>query len=108
MELQVSYEESVNLIKSIPHQTCVDALPAHWVKVNSKHVKAQSICWLFCWGKTGMGSKESEDRAITVFDAIFGNKAFKQFDSKVEHEWARYARYSKVASIEAELKSRLK
>ena len=68
-------------------------------------VTAQSICWLFCWGKTGMGSQPAADEAQRVFDAIF-DRSFDWFDARVAHEWARSVRYTKK-DIESELQHRL-
>jgi len=105
IQMSITFEEAQTLISQIPHQRCRDASINLWKAGGSAGVTAQSICWLFCWGKTGMGSDEAAIEAKRVFDTVF-DKPFDWFDSKVDHEWARVARYSDN-DIESDLQRRL-
>lgn len=40
-----------------------------------------------------MNSKKAELVSKKVFDEIFGKKTFEVLDSRLDHEWARWARY---------------
>jgi hypothetical protein len=92
LKLKVSKEESLNQLRSIRHSKCQSAIENNWRVDDDGTVKTQSICWLFCWGKTGLGSLDAASDARYVFDKIF-NITFDFFDSRVPHEWARKARY---------------
>ena len=105
MRLLVDNTEAERLIASIPHRTCVDASANNWIVSDQGNAKAQSVLWLFCWGKTGMGSREAARVAREVFDHIFAVK-FAQFDALVDHEYARANRYSEF-DLEGELATRL-
>jgi len=107
MKLNVSFPKSKELLKTIPHNTCLQAINNNWELMGTNEVKAKSACWLFCWAKTGMGVAKAKKRSIEVFDEIFGAGSFASFDSKVEHEWARFARYSLSERLDGELKSKL-
>jgi hypothetical protein len=93
IQMRITFEEAQALISQIPHQRCRDASANRWKAGGSAGVIAQSICWLFCWGKTGMGSHDTAIEGQRVFDTVF-DKPFEWFDSKVDHGWARAARYS--------------
>jgi hypothetical protein len=64
-------------------------------------VTAQSVLWLFCWGKTGMNSENARRVAVQVFDEIMPI-SFIQLDALVVHEYARRSRYASH-NIENEL-----
>ena len=57
------------------HKTFKKGLEKHWRTYKDQNgkerVTAQSICWLFCWAKTGMNSEYAEKQARSVFDNIF-------------------------------------
>jgi hypothetical protein len=59
MRLLVDNADAERLVASIPHRTCVDASENNWIVSDQGNAKAQSVLWLFCWGKTGMGSREA-------------------------------------------------
>lgn len=105
MQLLVSNAEAKRLVESIPHNTCVDASALHWSVSDQGNANAQSVLWLFCWAKTGMGSRRAADAAKAVFDQLFPVK-FGEFDARVDHEYARDNRYSEF-DLEAELALRL-
>lgn len=101
VKLKVEKKELENLFGEIKHDTFQKALAEHW-KVKGQYITAQSICWLFCWAKTGMNSQNAMEQSRQVFDKVFSTVTFSDFDKKVPHEWAREARY-RTDNIEKEL-----
>ncbi|MGA3095569.1 MAG: hypothetical protein ABSF25_03865 [Bryobacteraceae bacterium] len=101
MNLTVSNDEAIRLIDGIGHATCTAAASSRWHVTDRGKVRAQSMYWLFCWGKTGMGGPTAAREARHVFDSIFPVK-FSRFDVLVPHAHARRRRYS-VQDIDAEL-----
>jgi hypothetical protein len=93
MNLLIDFNESLEIIGNIPHKSCGKAMKKNWNLDSSSKIKAQSICWLFCWAKTGMGKKDAKTESIKAFDKIFGESSFIFFDSHVDHKWAKWARY---------------
>lgn len=77
----------------------------HWKVEANGEVRAQSALWLFCWAKTGMNSEDARIVAGQVFDQLMP-MSFAQFDSVVDHEYAREYRYS-THNIERELQEKL-
>ena len=76
MEIKVSYSESIELLKTISHSSCRNAIENNWL-INDA-------------GK---------------INKIFGGMSFQNFDTHVEHEWARWARYQYTnADIEKQLR----
>jgi hypothetical protein len=71
IKMRVSYEESERLVESIDHKSCKKAMKNHWIKEGHAGVTAQSICWLYCWAATGMGSAKAQRQAEAVFNTIF-------------------------------------
>ncbi len=106
MRLKVSPEDASKLVHSIPHKTCSDGVANNWRLHSDGTVCAQSVFWLFCWGKTGMNSDNARSSAVRVFDALFP-VSFSQFDRVVKHEYARQARYA-AQNIEHEMDEILK
>mgnify|MGYP001806121843 CR=1 FL=1 len=101
IKLRVETSELESHFKTVEHDTFQKALTEHW-KVIGDNVKAQSVCWLFCWAKTGMNSQNAMQQSRQVFDKIFQTITFSDFDKKVSHGWAREARY-RTENIEEEL-----
>ncbi|MCH2169207.1 hypothetical protein MK489_00370 [Myxococcota bacterium] len=101
LRLRVSPEQAIHRISSIPHASFRSGIQRHWQVDPSGLVRAQSICWLYCWGKTGQSSSEVARNARSVFGKIF-NRSFQWIDARVPHEWAQRARYME-ASGEFEL-----
>ena len=89
--LRVSAKEAKGLIASIRHDNCRNSISTRW-HVGKVGVQGPSVLWLFCWGKTGMGSNEAAEDARRVFDKLFWVN-FKEFDSRIDHKWARGERY---------------
>ena len=98
--------DASKLVHSIPHKTCSDGVANNWRLHSDGTVCAQSVFWLFCWGKTGMNSDNARSSAVRVFDALFP-VSFSQFDRVVKHEYARQARYA-AQNIEHEMDEILK
>ena len=88
-------------LRQVEHGKFRSALAAHWTCEPDGHVRAQSVCWLFCWAKTGLNSESTAHLTRCIFDEIL-NVRFADFDSRVPHEWARKARYDS-GNIEARL-----
>lgn len=105
IQMRVTPEEAKGLIRVIPHKTCHKGAQKHWVIGGAAGVKAQSICWLYCWAETGMNSPEAAHHAKLAFNQIF-DKSYEWFADRVPSEWARNARY-KDSDIESELIQKL-
>lgn len=105
IQMQVTPSEARKLIRAIPHKSCQSGLQNHWVEGGDAGVTAQSICWLYCWAKTGMNSADAAHQARQAFNQIF-DKPYEWFDARVAHGWARKARYQH-GNIEPELTRRL-
>ena len=73
--MKVSAGEAKQAISQIEHKTCQRGLERYWIPYQDATGKdqatAQSICWLFCWAKTGMGSRKALTQARHAFDYIF-------------------------------------
>ena len=100
IKMRVSYEESERLVESIDHKSCKKAMKNHWIKEGHAGVTAQSICWLYCWAATGMGSAKAQRQAEAVFNTIF-DKPYDSFNPHTMHEYAGKHRY-KGGDIEKE------
>jgi hypothetical protein len=105
IRMQVTPDEALTLIRTIPHKSCQSGLQKNWIEGGKAGVTAQSICWLYCWAKTGMNSSDAAIRARRAFNQIF-DKSYEWFDARVDHDWARKARYQDVY-VEDELDRRL-
>ena len=93
MKLTVGIDEACRRVEQIPHATCRSAAEHHWNVFEDRSVPEESVDWLFCWAKTGMGSAAAAREAKNVFDAILP-VSFVEYDSSVNHEYARAHRYS--------------
>ena len=101
--LTVSKEEAGSALRGVPHQTLQSAISRNWKVDDDGGIDGCSVCWLYCWAKTGMGSPKAAAAAERVFDEVF-SIPFDRFDASVDHEWARWARYSgDRRAVEAEL-----
>ena len=70
IQMQVTPEEARKLIGSIPHKTCQTGLQKNWREGGKAGVTAQSICWLYCWAKTGMNSSDAAIQARRAFNKM--------------------------------------
>ena len=105
LKLKVTPEQARMRLSDVPHQTFQDGISRRWHVDDDGHVRAQSACWLYCWGKTGRGSNDAAQAAENAFNELF-EVSFNTFDARVDHDWARRARYID-GDIEAELAERL-
>src|SRR3989442_11254268 len=92
IQLRVSPAIALQHLATIPHQRCQNTIAARWQVDSTGAVKPQSICWLFCWAETGMGSLAAAAQARSVFDLIF-NKTYDWFKANIGPEYARRERY---------------
>jgi hypothetical protein len=92
MKLTVAAADVTRLLGQIPHDTCRKAAQTHWNVAEDGTVAEESVNWLFCWGKTGMGSAAAACEARRVFDAVLP-VTFAAYDAVVPHEYARAHRY---------------
>src|SRR5207245_10418023 len=86
LKLTVSVDEAKRMISQIPHSTCTDAASQRWHVAADGTVQDESVNWLFCWAKTGMGSPTAAEAARKVFDAILPI-TFDQYGAMVDHEY---------------------
>lgn len=105
IQLRVSKSESISLLSGIQHHTLQDAINRNWTVDDDNYVRAQSVLWLFCWGKTGMGSEVTAYEVRKLWNELF-SFSFEAMDSRVNHEYARKMRYAKF-DIEQEFESLL-
>ena len=106
--LKVSEHDARIALDRVPHERFQKARSRNW-RVADGGVDARSVCWLFCWAKTGMSSVAAAEGAQQAFDEILPFR-FDRFDAAVDHEWARDARYASergAESVEAELQTLL-
>lgn len=106
VHLVVSPGDALKELHSLNNKKYLKGLNEHWHQDENRRVIAQSVCWLFCWAKSGMSSDNAASESRRIFDTILDVK-FSEFDKKVDHEWARAARYRKE-DIETQLVDLLK
>lgn len=75
IQMRVTEQQANAILASIEHQTCQQGVEAHWriwIDANGKEqATPQSVCWLFCWATTGMGTEKAAQQAQAAFDQIF-------------------------------------
>ena len=106
--LRVSEHDARVALDRVPHERFQKACSRNW-RVADGQVDARSVCWLFCWAKTGMSSVAAAEGAQQAFDEVLPFR-FDRFDAAVDHEWAREARYAgdeAARSVEAKLQTLL-
>jgi eukaryotic-like serine/threonine-protein kinase len=92
VNLKVSPDEALRLIRTIPHKKCQRAIPNNWRLNEDRKVTHSSVYWLYCWAKTGQNSDKAAQVSRKVFNAIF-DVSYTDFDRAVDHESARKKRY---------------
>jgi hypothetical protein len=92
MTMIVSFSDSKKILNKVHHKSFVNAIDNRWYLGADGQISVQSICWLFCWAKTGMGSETAAIETSKAFDSIFNIK-FGLCDTLIEHNWARKIRY---------------
>ena len=120
MKLRIPFDRTINLLRGIPHNSIKDGvIDGHWTKhyvppndQNGKYgeMRAQAVCWLYCWAMTGMNSVEACTRSQTVFSEVFATQ-FEKYPRELNgdfHEWARKIRNRQSSSLyESDLRQRL-
>jgi len=91
LRLAVSPEQAWRLLQQIEHKKFGDALPTYW-RIEGGAAVPESICWLFCWAKTGINSPRARDDCRRAFERIFP-EAFGRLNSSHFHKFARKFRY---------------
>ncbi len=98
LKMKVPVVEALKHLKLIDHRTCQKGILTRWHvrkdQSGKDFVTAQSICWLFCWAKTGMNSETARGQARRAFNAIF-DQTFDRLERRLDHEWAIIWRYEK-------------
>ncbi len=105
LKLNVTPEHARARLFEVPHQTFQSGIPRHWHVSDDGHVRAQSVCWLYCSGKTDRGSDDAARAAERVFNELL-EISFSAFDVRVDRDWAQWAPCAE-RNIEAELTERL-
>ena len=105
VRLKIDFSEANNILANIQHKKFQAVLKKKWHANMAGGVCAQSVCWLYCWAKTGMKSEFVADESKKAFNAIL-DISYQEFDNKVDHKWAQDAR-NKIGDIEDKLASLL-
>lgn len=106
ISLKVTPQEAMARISRIPHSTAIRGAQKYWRIRADGRPDPRSICWLYCWAKTGMNSRSAASEAERAFNAIL-DISFATMDKRVDYEWAQEARYA-TRDIGAELSAKLK
>ena len=75
--MKLPLQDAAKIISQNPHADCRRSLGTQFRKhiYRDEHgrdqVKAQGICWLYCWATTGQGSAKAARQAKDAFDQIF-------------------------------------
>ena len=81
MFLKVSPKDARRRLEAIQniHKKYREALTHHWrdPHASGAAVDPRSVCWLFCWAKSGLNSTYARDEARRVFNQIF-DKSYEE------------------------------
>ena len=105
-ELRVTLDQAKSILLAVEHEVFQSASKNHWGVDARGNVRGQSVCWIFCWASTGMGSDKAKKEVRGVFETIL-DVSFDHFNKKVGLKWARHHRYVK-GDIESELSALLR
>ncbi len=92
ISLKIAPALARSYLLSVTNSSYRKGLSKYWRVDDNGHVRAQSVCWLFCWAKTGNGDADAKAGACAIFDAVL-DVPFEVFGAQVPHEWAEGARY---------------
>ena len=96
ISMRVSARKAAEEISRIPHQRCKKGFENRWHiyrdENGEEQARAQSICWLYCWAVTGMGSRKAREAARQAFDNIF-DRSYEWLHSRLPPDEARRLRY---------------
>ena len=101
IRLKASWSEATKRLSEVDHKTFQKVIKKNWRRLESGDVAAHSICWLYCWGKTGMSSEKAAAEARRAFDSIF-NRNFDWLDARIDHDTARALRYNESPKVESQ------
>ena len=93
ISLRVSPQEALAQLRAIPNERARNAIAAQWRVAADGRIDQRSVCWLYCWAKTGMNSRNAAEISRRVFDAIF-DVSYRSAETFIDHAWARQARYA--------------
>ena len=97
IRMKVTMEEARANLGRIEHRTFQKGMANYWKRdedeAANETVTVQSVCWLFCWAKTGQNSKKAQSQAQRAFGDIF-NVSFNWLCQRLDHELAVDLRYS--------------
>ena len=101
ISMRVSARKAEREISRIPHQSCQKGFGTRWYVYRDENgeeqARAQSICWLYCWAVTGMGSRRAQEAARQAFDNIF-DRSYDWLYSRLPPGEAERLRYSQEYS----------
>jgi len=119
MKLKIDFKETISLLNGIQHNSLNESvLNRKWKPFyvlpnggNGKYgeMKAQAVCWLYCWGMTGMNSQQALRDSRYAFNRIF-EISFEQYPQKIDgefHQWAREIRNRSNGDFENDLIQKL-
>jgi hypothetical protein len=91
--LRIAAKQANEILEAIANEAFQEGRASRWSVANDGGVSAQSVCWLFCWGKRDHQplTAESVRNAIDQFFEF----TFDDFDALVPLDFARWARYRK-------------
>ena len=97
ISMRVSAPVAEREISRIPHRRCQKAFETYWHiyrdENGQEQARAQSICWLYRWAVTGMGSRRAQEAARQAFDNIF-DRSCDWLHSRLPPGEAERLRYS--------------
>ena len=96
----VSSHDAQIALSQIQHDVCQQGITTRWHTYRDKNgneqARAQSICWLYCWAATGMGSDRALRQAREAFDSIF-YRSYNWLEQRLSLDVARQFRYKSLA-----------
>lgn len=98
VKINLPSESIDSLLNSVEHVSFQRSRNKNWIFDSKKNtVTASSICWLFCWAKTGMSSDSAREQSRIVFNELLRNSSlnitFDSCDKETVHVQARLNRY---------------
>ena len=99
LKKSITKSDAEKLFAEVSHGRFHSAIGNLWCSIKTRPVPAYSICWLYCWGKTGMSSDETAAKVREIFDRIF-DQTFEWLDARIDHNVARKLRYVKGPEVE--------
>ena len=79
--LRCPAREAPEALAAVPHKRFQDVLAGHWHVDADGAIDGRSVCWLYCWAKTGMGSLKAAEAAQAAFDQVWAPKGWVLVDA---------------------------